>query len=239
MQFYPIAFSIAYTLSFSIFLGACQSSSESPTGHIIQGTISYPFYVETDPIGKNGKDDKFVIRTISGDTEYVVEIPHAATDYDVAIPIAQLNENAKKKHTIRNAHITDRELTASFPKLDQEVQNERSLMDKAFGVMESGGPTQAPSYTIGLTKIGNLYQERKYEFALIEANNLLSFFPNSTRLYKMKGSILVRLGNLKLAEKSWTRAAELSPDDPVIKKGLERLRSQLLPLKGTAPAAGS
>lgn len=69
-------------------LGSCQT--HDPYQEMVEGSISYPFAAKTDPIGFNGpntSDDKFVIRTMAGQTEYSVEIPHAAAFYDVEVPI--------------------------------------------------------------------------------------------------------------------------------------------------------
>ena len=219
----------------SLSLASCRtpaSSAGSSTDNyqeVVQGTISYPFYMDTDPLGKNGNEDKFVIKTITGGTEYIVEIPDGADNYEIMVPLAQVkgDEPENRLEKVRNAQLTDRELTSQFPSLDAATEEERMLLDKAFGVSEEGGPRQAPSYTIGLAKLNKLYRETSFELALIEANNLLAFYPTSSRLYKMKGSILIKLGNLKLAEKAWLRAGELSPDDPVIKRGIKSLRRQI------------
>mgnify|MGYP003683353761 CR=1 FL=1 len=232
MLSYPTVSKIRVFVLWSVSLvsTACQTPyNDSPSNYevMVQGTISYPFYLETEPLGGNGKEDKFVIRTISGNTEYVIEIPRAATDYDVTVPLAIAEPDTEPEPKIKNAELTDRELLSQFPKPDAASRDDRALLDKAFGVSESEGPRQAPSYTVGLSKVNKLYRKQKYEYALIETNNLLAYYPNSARLYKMKGSVLLRIGNLALAEKSWMRAAELAPTDPVIRKGLNRLQSQI------------
>lgn len=218
----------------SLMTYACQSSQDSNLDSyeaMVQGTISYPFYLDTDPIGQNGNQHKFVIKTISGGTEYIVEIPEAAADYEVTVPLASLDKGDSSQNrdieNARNVQLTDRELVGQFPKLDAATEEERILLDKAFGVSEEGGPRQAPSYTIGLAKLNQLYRKTDYELALVEVNNLLAFYPTSSRLYKMKGSILIKLGNLRLAEKSWIRASELAPDDPVVQRGITNLRQRI------------
>lgn len=221
----------------AVLSASCMTAQNQQSNYetMVQGTISYPFYLETQPLGGNGKEDKFVIRTISGDTEYVIEIPRAATDYDVTVPLAVAQNNEEPEPKVKNPEITDKELVSQFPKPDARAQEDRALLDKAFGVSENEGPRQAPSYTLALAKIAKLYKKRKYEYALIEANNMLAFYPNSAQLYKMKGTVLLRLGNQKLAERSWSRAAELKPNDPVVKRGLARLRNQIQASTPTLP----
>ena len=70
-------------------------------------------------------------------------------------------------------------MTSQFPSLDAATEEEETLLDKAFGVSEEGGPRQAPSYTIGLAKLNKLYRETSFELALIEANNLLASTPQA------------------------------------------------------------
>lgn len=226
MWYFPIFYRLSLALAIGLTLNSCQSSSDDPYNKIIRGTIVYPFYHHTQPLGNDGKDEKFVIRTIAGGTEYVVEIPHAASDYDVEVPIADM-ENGKLAYKPKNAQVSDRELIASMPKLSTATEDEKALMDKAFGTGEAGGPRQAPSYLINIRKINNLYRQNKYEYALIEINNLLAFYPTSAKLYKMKGTVLIKLGNLSLAERAWKRASELAPLDPLIKRGLKKLKSQI------------
>lgn len=207
---------------------ACSSVEQAdPREQLLRGTISYPFAANPRSLGKHHRfSEPFVIRTIAGGTEYIVEIPGAARDFDVEIPLAVM-KGTNGKERVNNAQLTDRELVNSMPGLSKATEKERALMDKAFGVGEKGGPKQAPSYMLGLQKIGRLYKQHKYEFALIEINNLMSYYPTSAKLYKMKGTILVKLRNLRLAERAWVRAAELAPNDPVVRKGLIRLRRRM------------
>lgn len=218
-------FSFYLYLGLLIFVFGC-SSADDPYERIVKGTISYPFYKPTRSIGKSGEEKKFVIRTVTGNTEYIVEIPGGGRDYDIEVPIAEIKGD-EPKEKIKNPQIGDRELVTNMPKMSLTTQEERAVMDKAFGVGEDGGPRQAPSYLLGLHKINKLYRAGNYEHALIKIVNLQAYYPTSIKLLKMKGTILIKLGNLKLAEKAWVRASELSPQDPVIKKGLKRLRYKI------------
>lgn len=225
----PVGNSLWFIISSLFLYFASSCASEDPYDQLINGTIAYPFYATNHPLGKHQSlsDNKFVIRTLSGTTEYVVEIPGAAVDYDVEVPIAAIGGEEYPKDRVKNATLTDRELVADMPKLSEATQKEKALMDKAFGVGETGGPKQAPSYTLGLSKINDLYRRGQYELSLVEINNLMAFYPTSVKLYKMKGTVLIKLRNLALAEKAWTRASELAPSDAVIKKGLLRLRRKI------------
>ena len=224
-QFHTIFKLWLVPIGFGLVFIRCHNKDESYQD-LVDGTISYPFADKTRPIGKDPSSDRFIIRSIRGGAEYVVEIPHAAEDYDISIPMTSLPPDDSKNKT-QNPQATDRELLASMPRPTDEQQKDRSLLDDALGVGAQEDREQGPSYTMGLAKVGQYYKSREYEYALIEVNQLLAFYPNAARLYKMKGTILLKTNELGLAEKAWRRAAELDPKDRSIQKGLERLRSKL------------
>lgn len=114
----------------------------------MHGTIEYPFVERTNPLGHNGPQEKFVVRSTVGETEYTMEIPGAAKDYDIEVPLADLGKLGGKKfregdpEKIGNPQLTDRELVAAMPKLPEP--EDRGLVDSAYGVGELGGPEQSP-----------------------------------------------------------------------------------------------
>jgi tetratricopeptide (TPR) repeat protein len=218
------------------FLSCRQSSDEYQ--NLVEGTISYPFADRTQPIGKDPSGDRFVIRSIRGGSEYVVEIPHAAEDYDISIPMSGL-PGADPKAKVQDPQLTDRELLSSMPRPTQDQERDRALLDDASGVGAKEESEQGPSYSMGLAKVVQYYKAREYEYALIEVNQLLAFYPNAARLYKMKGTILLKTNELALAEKAWRRASELDPQDRGIQKGLERLHNRLEQQQKSSPKSGA
>jgi tetratricopeptide (TPR) repeat protein len=139
------------------------------------------------------------------------------------------------KIKVQNPQLTDRELLSTMPGPSQDQERDRSVLEDAMGVATPEGPEQGPSYSLGLAKIMELYKKRDYEYALIEVNQLLAYYPNAARLYKMKGTILLKTGDVQLAEKAWLRAAELDPSDRAIQKGIERIRKRLELQQKAAP----
>ena len=207
--------------------GCSTEAEDKRIQEILHGTIAYPFQ-QTQPLGYNRGGEKFVIRTIVGQTEYTVEIPNAGQDYDIEVPLAALGgEQAPDRLNLAKASVTDREMVNQLPKIEDKSPQQTGFLDKAFGVSKKDGPDQAPSYTMGLAKVKRFYRTKKFEYALIEANHMLSFYPNSPKLHKMKGSILIRLNNLKLAQVAWSRALELAPKDKRLKLGLTRLAERI------------
>jgi predicted Zn-dependent protease len=72
------------------------------------------------------------------------------------------------------------------------------------------------------------FKEKNFEMALIELNQLLAFYPNSPKLLKMKGTLLVKTGNRDLAMRSWQRALDLTPGDASLRRSIDRLNERIL-----------
>lgn len=197
---------------------------------ILEGTIADPF-TPTKPVGINAQKEKFVIKSMIGQTEYAIEIPGAGDDYDIEIPLADIQSNKDKRGvggrflegSPSNPVVTDQELVARFPK---PITSGPALnaLDKALGVAPEEGITQSPSYILGLAKISQLYKLKQFELALVEINYLLESYPTSTKLYKMKGTVLLKLGDTSLAQVAWAKALELNPSDAALKQSLDKLK---------------
>lgn len=236
MQLSPITFKV-FKLSYLIPFGmACSSSDQqSEIEKILYGQIQYPF-AQTQPIGRNQPKEKFVIRTSVGNTEYVIEIPNSGQDYNIEIPLASLEQGAiggpARPRGLAKPNITDKEMIAALPRMQNMGGGNSQMMDKAFGLESRDAKPGAPSYSLGLAKVRKLFSEKNFEYALIEANQMLAYYPTSGKLHKMKGSIYFRLNNLELAEKAWVRALEINPKDRRLQKGLERLREKQQKLSG-------
>jgi len=207
------------------------------------GTITYPFVDETRAIGRDRPEDKFVIRSAVGDREYTVEIPGAARDYDVQIPLADIGEKdpdvlaGRKPRQLPSPVSTDQEMVAALPRLDKDRPTDTALMDAAFGVGNTEGPTQAPSYTLGIAKINQYFRQHQYPYALVELNSLIAFYPNSPKLQKMKGTVLLKMRQWKLAELAWIKALDLDPTDRAVRAALAKLQKRIL-ASNQSPVAG-
>ena len=125
-----------------------------------------------------------------------------------------------------NPTSTDREMLADMPHLDESHAADTQTLDAALGVSSENGPTQSPSYTLGLAKATDYYRKREYEFALIEINNLLIYFPQSAKLQMMKGTIYLKMQNLTMAERSWQKSLDMAPNNLSLQNALKRLRTR-------------
>lgn len=215
--------------TFSLVFFSC-SSTNRESDNAMYGTIAYPF-VKGKPLGINSDKERFIVRSRVGDTEYVVEIPHAAEDYDIEVPLSALESQARggggdRPSGLGSPVATDKELMESLPDITKKDPTKSAFIDKAFGMGKSMGPVESPSLILGLSKISNYYKRKEYEAALIEINNLIPDYPNIPRLYKMKGSILIKIQDFALAEKAWQKALDLDPRDATVRMGLINLQKK-------------
>ncbi len=223
---------LALTTFFSCTGSRTQDSSMDP---ILNGTIQYPFVDETRPLGIEPPEEKFIIRSVIGNKEYSVEIPGGARDFDVQVPLADLGSAdefdpvaGKRPNHLSSPVSTDSELVATLPRIENEKPTDTAIMDGAFGVGNAEGPAQAPSYTLGMAKINTHYKNRQYEYALIELNSLIAFYPSSPKLHKMKGTVLIKMRNMPLAELAWIKALELDPKDRGLRHALGKLQKRII-----------
>lgn len=231
---FHIIFKMVINLFITLILLGCETSRPLKS-RMSEGSISYPFIAETKRLGNDGKRSPFVIKSAIGASEYTVEIPENGGRYDIAIPLAEISgkQNGSMGNQLSggkplNAATTDKELVAALPDVAKQKPDEVAMLDSAFGVGTPEGPVQSPSYTIGIAKVNQLFKEKNFELALIELNNLLAFYPNSPKLLKMKGTLLVKTGNRELAMRSWQRAYDLTPTDLALKRSIERLNERIL-----------
>lgn len=212
--------------------------SDDAEDELMHGNINYPFVGPSRPLAGPGqrKDDKLIVRSAVGNTEYQLEVPSALDDMDIEIPIVPLGGSSfnsggsgigARTSGLNNPSSADRELVGALPQIDQKYPSETGVLDKAFGTGPAGGYRQSPSYVMGIAKVNEHYRRREYEYAMVELNNLLAFYPNSPKLQKMKGTVLVRTGNLELAERAWVHAQQLEPDDAGLNQGLKQLQQRI------------
>jgi len=211
-------------------MASCSStSSDERISERINGPISFPF-APTSTLGDSEKKEPFIIRSNTGGAEYEVQLPGAGRNYEVEIPVvleASGKPSADKKLSQQSSPVSsDKELLSELPDIEIRQGSTAAMLDRSMGVGKTDR-SQGPSYTLGLAKVRTFYRAKDFELALIEVNNLLAFYPGSPLLFKMKGSILVKLGHKNLADKSWAKALELAPTDKTLQVALTRLRKGL------------
>jgi Flp pilus assembly protein TadD len=204
-------------------IAAC-SSRRSDEQTFQDGAIAHPFLAQTHPIGQDPpKSDRMIIRSTVGNQEYMIEIPEGAQDYDIEIPFTGDGSDgaAASRSGTPNPQLTDAELLAALPRHDAADSQDSALLNK--GLSLAPDQSQGPSYTLGLARVNELYVQNQFELALIEVNQLLSYYPNSSQLFKMKGTLLMKMQNQTLALQAWRNALQLDPNDARLRRVLESL----------------
>lgn len=222
-----------------IALVTAHCSTPNRESRYSDGTIGYPFIQPQKKMGRDPESQRFVIKSAVGQAEYAVEIPEAGDGYDIQIPLASMTPGLSseavavgaKNGKVPNPIATDKELTTALPSIAKASPEEVATMDAAMGVGSPEGPVQSPSYTMGIAKVNQYFKERNFELALMEINNLVSFYPNSPKLLKMKGTLLIKTGNHDLAMRSWQRALDLAPQDKALLSAVKRLQERLTAMK--------
>lgn len=145
-------------------------------------------------------------------------------DVEVVLPYGDVvnkqrtaEEQRRREHAAR---ATDREVAG----VSQDSASAKKLgdVDRALG-LESSENGNAPSFTLGVQKIKDLFKEKQFEEALIETNDLLKYYPRSAQLLLMKGTLHQRLSQVDLALTSYERAFEFEPS--------RKLQAQISSLK--------
>ena len=224
---------------------SCTTTQEANL-RVATGNISYPFIGETAPLGRANPKQPFIVKSAVGAREYSVEIPDNGGKFDIQIPLAEISPASSQDLTSSlnpngrrlNPANTDKELIAALPDLGKTKPNKTNMLDNAFGVGSPEGPSQSPSYTLGIARVNQYFKERNFELALVELNNLLAFYPNSPKLLKMKGTLLVKTGNRELAMRSWQRALDLAPNDTALRNSIGKLNERIIAEQNARAADG-
>jgi tetratricopeptide (TPR) repeat protein len=157
--------------------------------------------------------NRYVLRLAEGGRVWELELPEQAGGYEVKVPLAGMGP-AEMLTPADEELLSD--AVASLAKKDGEEARPAASVD----AREAAGKK---SYLGGLAKISELYKDRRYELALVEAVNLEAAYPRDARVVAMKGSLYLKLGKKRLAREAWQRALTLDPSDAGIAEALREL----------------
>ncbi len=195
-----------------------------------------------------------VVRSKRGDRAVEFEIP--ARDSEVSewvVPMgpqgrspasAEPGEAAgrgSEDYGSRRPSSVDREIQRQMPQPAPEQAAERRELEQEMGLqaVEEDLPKGDHSYLGSLDRIKGLFRERRYEAALLEAEELMKEHPTDPRLHAMRGTLLDRLGYGDLARMSWAQALKLDPTNEPLRRFLdrrgERVPAAALPAGGQTP----
>lgn len=104
-----------------------------------------------------------------------------------------------------------------------EFEKKLGDFDRVLGVTEEEDRPASPSFTASTKKIRELFQQKKYEDALVETNELLLHYAKSSLLWTMKGTLHLRLSQSDLSLSAYEKAFDLEPS-PRLLAQIEQLR---------------
>lgn len=196
-------------LTLAILTG-CASVERSPDDVTNpDGTVGPGAPIAPPPGGDTQRKERQAVDSMLG------QIPQGNDD-EVSVPIEAIpgferRSTEEERRRQFNAQKTDNEIVGSTGAADERNAQQLGDIDRALGVepLENGG--QAPSYTLGLQTLKDLYKEKKFEDALISVNDLLRWYPKSAQLLMMKGTLHQRLGQIDLSLSAYQRAFEFEP----------------------------
>ncbi len=194
------------------------------------------YYSNADPAARKN----IVLRTKKGDRSVEVEIPGAASDMtDFSIPVSpHFQDDSKPRAQVsgetgidssyldRKPTAADREIASTLPRSRIEDENTRRDVESDLGVTSNDqeAPDRPQSYLAAMDKIKQLYRAGRNEAALIEVESLIPAYQTDVRLYKMRGTLLDRLGHTQLAIQSWQQALRLEPENKSLQLLIDRKR---------------
>lgn len=212
--------------------GACSTFSSSPDQ---VAPIANPFKGYNREAEEQSNNLRF--KTTHGDSSYEVNVPNAG-DSDLVVPFTENGAKGGRRMSRGEAGIdyqynetkptmADREIASTFTKgANTETEEKRQEIEQGLGLQGEEGSSIDQSYLAKIDIVKQLFKNARFEAALIELDRLVQQYPNNSRLYEMRGTVLDRLGYTDLAIKSWRQALEFNPNRLGLKKLLEKREQQ-------------
>jgi tetratricopeptide (TPR) repeat protein len=129
-------------------------------------------------------------------------------------PIAQSRERARIQRT-------DAEIGATSGA--GEFEKKLGDFDRVLEVTEDENKPLSPSFVMSTKRIRELFQLKRYEDALVEANELLLHYPRSALLWMMKGTLHMRLSQMDLSLSAYEKSFDIEPSQKLLSQ-IEQLR---------------
>jgi hypothetical protein len=158
---------------------------------------------------------RYVLRLAQQGQVWELELPDQAAGYEIRIPLA----GSGPAEMLTPA---DEELLVDAAR-DARAEGAAVEAASASRPLDPRRAAARKSYLGGLARVGEMYQARRYELALVEVVNLEAAYPADARILAMKGSLLVKLGKKRLAREAWLKALALNPSDAGVAEALRAL----------------
>ncbi len=189
---------------------------------------------------ENNRNENITLRSKKGDRSVEVEFPANSREVsDVVMPMSPSFKDGSRspastsstdgnlvdeRYLQKLPSISDREITGSLPRPQIEDEGKRREVENALGVMptDQTSPNSDTSYLAAIDHLKQLYRSGRFEAALIESDDLLRSYPTDPKVYEMRGTLFDRIGKPELAMKSWNQSLRIEPNNPSLKKFVER-----------------
>lgn len=184
-----------------IGLGGCNASKEF-WQYVVQDEVVKPL-----PPREKGEDD--APRLLSPHNVRVV-YNDGTTSTEVVIPVLSSGQQIVIDHKSRSKPSSLSVLPIPPAPADQSL--EQSYLEGGLPIQQKGTPV---SIVKTHEKIRELVKEGSYAVALEYADQLLKRYPKHVKTLRTKGSLLLQMGELDAALKTYREAQEVEPDKKV------------------------
>jgi tetratricopeptide (TPR) repeat protein len=199
----------------------------------------------------NGRDtsQSMILRTKTGDRSVEVEFPNNTEQLsELTLPLSSNYRDRLRRpassnetdgpmpldETYKNhpSSPSDYEITHNLPSHIPDLATRQMEIEKTLHLTPIENPllddSKTPSYLATVDRIKQLYNNSRFEAALLEIDDLLKQNQNDPTLYQMQGTLLDRLGHRTSALKSWQQSLKLNPSDHSLKKFIQQKETQAI-----------
>ncbi|MEO5971292.1 MAG: hypothetical protein ABIQ95_15305 [Bdellovibrionia bacterium] len=187
-----------------------------------------------------------ILRTKQGDRTLELEIPNDAGKLgEFALPLSptfrggERGPASAKNHSSDATGMVDDSYKNRAPSLsDRELLHTRSQglpadeqkrheIEESLSLIasEDSTPEASSSYLGGIDHIKQLYRLNRFEVALVETDEMIKQYPTDAPLYKMRGTLMDRLGKRELAQQAWNQSLRFNPKDADLRRFIDRKRN--------------
>jgi tetratricopeptide (TPR) repeat protein len=206
----------------------------------VRAPIENPF---TEYHPKRFTENAMIVRTRNGERSLEIELPNnSSLQGQIHVPIHGRSTPGESESVEgvpswkdRKPVATDREILSELPQTAPELLQSRQGIERTLGLTgEDLSHQENTSYLARLDHVKQLYKKSRFEAAILEIDEMISFYPYDPKLHRMRGTLLDRMGKSDLALRSWKQALELKPEDQGLSTFIQRREKQL----SRAPASG-
>jgi len=109
------------------------------------------------------------------------------------------------------------------PGLEKRGDQESQRRGRSGKSTEARPAPSRPSYLKGLHEVRQLYRAGNYEIAWVRLKKLEEAYPDDEKILSMKGTLALKLGEVKIAREAWERVLQINESNEKVREALKRL----------------